>query len=788
MDYYTCGGEIRHASWKNHHLLGLTVNLQFVNFAFDMIRLIVGLILCAAFLVSGYARAQVPVTSSAIEDVADTVVLQEISVTSIKQPTKLFSLPEASTVIGRVEAERLNAMAIKSLSDVVPNFFIPDYGSRITSSIYVRGIGARMDQPSVGLNVDNVPFLNKDAYDLDIADIASVEMLRGPQTALYGRNTMAGQINISTLSPFRFQGWRLKAEFSSPVNVKAAASWYHKFNLRHALSFGASFSWSRGLFKNEYNGKMADPERSLGLRSKYQWRISDGVMLQNVASLSVLRQGGYPYENIESGKIAYNDTCFYKRTVVNDGLTLTWNADKFILSSMSSFQYIDDNMTLDQDFLPEDYFTLTQKKREPGFTQDLVIKSKDTGGCYAWLAGAFGFYKHLHMDAPVRFLDHGISQLIEHYRNQGNPNHPISWDTRDFLLSSRFIMPTWGLALYHKSDLSLGRFKLSLAMRLDYEHVSMDYHSRCNTGYTVFDRQADGSFTPAGHAVVDIDDRGKHSNHFLNFIPKLTILYDLPADSPANLYLNIAKGYKSGGFNTQMFSDVLQQRLMGLMGIGAAYDIEKMVSYKPEYSWNFEIGSHLSFSPWSITADIAAFYIDCRDQQLTMFPPGTTTGRMMTNAGKTRSFGFELSVAATPVDPLSLRVSYGYTNAKFRDFFDGKVNHAGKYLPYAPGNTLFVQAVYSLALSHSVLRSLDFDLNLRGTGKIYWDEENTISQPFYLLPGASVTLMADKWDVKIYGTNLSDTRYHTFYFKSIGNRFLQRGKPLQVGVAISAHI
>ncbi len=184
MDYYTCGGEIRHASWKNHHLLGLTVNLQFVNFAFDMIRLIVGLILCAAFLVSGYARAQVPVTSSAIEDVADTVVLQEISVTSIKQPTKLFSLPEASTVIGRVEAERLNAMAIKSLSDVVPNFFIPDYGSRITSSIYVRGIGARMDQPSVGLNVDNVPFLNKDAYDLDIADIASVEMLRGPQTAL----------------------------------------------------------------------------------------------------------------------------------------------------------------------------------------------------------------------------------------------------------------------------------------------------------------------------------------------------------------------------------------------------------------------------------------------------------------------------------------------------------------------------------------------------------------------------------------------------------------------------
>ena len=114
------------------------------------------------------------------ESVADTVVLQEFSVTSIKQSDRLFDMPEAATVIGRAEAERLNAVAIKSLSDVVPNFYIPDYGSRITSSIYVRGIGARMDQPSVGLNVDNVPVLNKDAYDFDLADIASVEMLRGP--------------------------------------------------------------------------------------------------------------------------------------------------------------------------------------------------------------------------------------------------------------------------------------------------------------------------------------------------------------------------------------------------------------------------------------------------------------------------------------------------------------------------------------------------------------------------------------------------------------------------------
>lgn len=105
-----------------------------------------------------------------------------------------------------------------------------DYGSRITSSIYVRGIGARMDQPSVGLNVDNVPYMNKDAYDFDLADISSIEMLRGPQSTLYGRNTMAGVINVTTLSPMRYQGWRVMLEGSSRRRLKGTLGWYHKFS------------------------------------------------------------------------------------------------------------------------------------------------------------------------------------------------------------------------------------------------------------------------------------------------------------------------------------------------------------------------------------------------------------------------------------------------------------------------------------------------------------------------------------------------------------------------------
>ena len=151
--------------------------------------------------------------------------LDEISVTAVKQMSALRNDPTAVSILSGKELERLDIVSIKGISDVVPNFFMADYGSRITSSIYVRGIGARMDQPSVGLNVDNVPYLNKDAYDFDLADIASVEMLRGPQSTLYGRNTMAGVINVTTLSPMRYQGWRIMAQATSRLAFKGSAGW-----------------------------------------------------------------------------------------------------------------------------------------------------------------------------------------------------------------------------------------------------------------------------------------------------------------------------------------------------------------------------------------------------------------------------------------------------------------------------------------------------------------------------------------------------------------------------------
>lgn len=733
-------------------------------------------------------------TQTEFADTLSGKVLPELNIVALKQGGSLQNQAVSSTTVDASEIRLDNINDIKSLSDIVPNFYIPVYGSRITSTIYVRGIGARMDQPSVGLTVDNMPVLNKDAYDLDIPEISEIEMLRGPQSSLYGRNTMSGLINIRTLSPMNFQGLRLLGEGTVAGSLRIQGGWYHKFTPTMGFSANVALNSLHGDHKNFYNNSEVGTEKSGSARIKFEWLPTGSLSILNTFSTSLLRQAGYAYESAISHEINYNDTCFYKRFLINDVLTINYDFNTWEGSAVVSVQHINDNMTLDQDFLPLSYFTLTQKKQETDFTAELLAQ-RSGRHAYHWLGGVFAFYRHLDMQAPVTFKETGIQQLIEYYRNTANPYYPIKWDSNTFPLNSDFGMPSFGVAAYHESRYEIGGWKFSAALRLDYERIRMHYKSSTNTSYTVYYNPSGDLATPFDDMdifrvmPVDIDDDGRLHMHFLTLLPKVSALYEF-SSGIGNVYATFGKGYKAGGYNTQMFSDVLQQRLMSMMGVGFKYSIEEIVKYKPEYSFNYEVGSHLDFGRISSTdlarlsLDLSLFYIDCRDQQLTTFPEGSTTGRMMTNAGRTRSFGGEFSALWNPWSTLAFNVNWGYTNARFIKYFDGKEDFKGKRLPYAPQNTLFMQCMYTLSGGKLRHNSIVFDLNLRGTGDIYWNEANTLRQPFYALLGASVTFRAPKWEVQLWGRNLTNTRYDTFYFMSIGNEFLQRGNKASAGIVL----
>ena len=733
-----------------------------------------------------------------VTEAVDTVVtVERVQVTAIKQGLVLRHQPVAASVVGRERIERQGIRSLKDAASLVPNFHMPDYGSRMTSSLYVRGLGARIDQPVVGLNVDNVPYMNKDAYDFDLADIERIEVLRGPQSTLYGRNTMGGVINIYTLSPLTYEGARIGMEYGSGNTWRVRASSYFRIAPDVGVSVAAHYGSSDGFYTNDFTGHKCDWERSGGGRFRVQWAVRDGLRIDNTLAFGDLRQGGYAYafagrttdEPLPGeyaptpGRIAYNDPCSYRRTTLSDGFTVRADLGGCSLSSITSYQYLDDEMVLDQDFLPLSYFTLTQARTEHALTEDVVVRSRDDG-VYRWLAGAFGFVRHMRMEAPVTFLKDGIDNLIlSHIRSEeirawwGTPDSP----TDEFLLDSRFRNPSWGAALYHESTLVLGRWRLAAGLRVDYEHGRLDYRSATASDYTT-QTVSDGLIYP--HRIaIDNDDALRLS--FTEVLPRFSAQVRLGAERRSTLYASVAKGYKAGGFNTQMFSDVLQQQMMKQMGIGTLGDVADIVTYKPEKSWNYELGSHLENPSGTLRADLALFWIDCRNQQLTVFPDDLGTGRMMTNAGRTRSFGGEASLQAVVARRLELNAAYGYTNARFVRYDNGQEDFRHRFVPYAPQHTASVQASWAIPAGLRWLDRVVVSAGVSGLGRIWWNERNSLGQPFYLLTECSVRFEHRHYTLDLWVRNLFDTRYDAFYFVSIRNAFVQQGRPRTMGVRLS---
>ncbi|MBQ2393569.1 MAG: TonB-dependent receptor [Alistipes sp.] len=749
--------------------------------------------LCAVLIFTATTLGAHPLhdTETHPNDADTTIHVDGVQVTAIKQGLVLRSEPIASTIVGGRTADRQHVDALKNLADLVPNLHIPDYGSRMTSSIYVRGLGARIDQPVMGMNIDNVPMMNKNGFDTELADIERIEVLRGPQSTLYGRNTMGGVVNVYTLSPFTYEGIRLQAGYSTGNSWRLRASAYQRLGQKWATSVAAYRTSTDGFFRNFLTGADTDWEKMTGGRWKLLYRGFDGLRIENTLSISSTEQGGYPYvfvggrsENVEGvtiGQIAYNDTCRYDRVAINDGLTIHYETDRWQLSSITSYQYLDDDMHLDNDFTPLDYFTLQQAIKEHVVTEELVFRSRGERR-YNYLFGLSGFYRDQQMEAPVHFTEAGINEMIFAAANQATGGRVQMSASAPMPLLSEFEVPTYGFSLYHESSFRFGGWELKAGLRLDHEKARLETNGSGSLEYTL---KVPGMPFPMPQEPVSLDTSSRYSHSFTELLPRLSLIYRF--DEGRNLYATVSRGYKAGGFNTQIYSDVLKEMLQA-KAMGREYTEQDIMSYDPEYSWNYEVGGHFNCAEGAIRGDVSLFWIDCRDQQLTVFPDASATGRLMTNAGRTRSVGGEVAMQFKPWRNLDIDVAYGYTHATFRRYEDAGVSYRGNTVPYAPRHTLSAGISYTIPTGVKWLGDVVLHGGLKSAGKIYWNEANTDYQPFYTLLNASVRLEHKNYTIDLWGQNLTDKQFDVFYFESIGNRFVQRGRPAVFGVTLSINI
>ncbi len=722
--------------------------------------------------------------------------IEQVEITASLKSENTRSMPISATSMSMLQLEQRGISSVKELSAIAPNFYQPDYGSSITSSIYVRGFGSRIDQPVLGVVVDGVPLMNKNVYDFDFYDIRRVELLRGPQGTLYGRNTSGGVMNITTLSPLWWQGCRGMLEYSTLTSYRASAAYYGRPTDKFGVSVAAYFNHGGGHFRNTYTNEMCDRGNNASLRLRLEWLLGKGWSLDNTLTAGYTREGGYAYHHYNPETklceyVAYNDPSGYERLAITEGFVAKYVGKRVQLSSVTSYQYLDDTMTLDQDFSPRSMFTMQQMQREHTFTEEFVIRNANRDARWQWLSGAFLFAKWLDMSSPVTFKEDGINDLILGNINKGIhsvfPDNNMLFGTDSFVIASDFTIPTYGAALYHQSRYRLDRWTLTAGIRFDLEYTSMDYNSNATVPYC-FD------LTMTCYEDLYTEFKGHEKQLFFEVLPKIAAEYDTGIGS---VYGTITRGYKSGGFNTQIFSDILQAKMMNDMmsalgleldsAIGTTtYDSASATRYKPETSWNFEIGTHLR-PLVGLNVDASLFWIECFDQQVTVLPAGKSTGRMMSNAARARSFGVELS-AEYGYKGFTLRGDYGYTNARFREYNDGIGDYAGNRIPYSPEYTTAITASYSIAFDHSYIHQLTISADWRGIGSIYWNEANTLRQPFYQTLGAQIALRMNNTTLTLWGRNLTNTDYNVFYFKSIGEEFFSKGQPLQLGIRLNINI
>lgn len=756
------------------------------------------------------------------KDTTKVIDIEEVVVIATpKENNRLRQQATSSTSFSQSAMRNNSVTSVKSLSALVPNLFIPDYGSKLTTSVYIRGIGSRINTPAVGLYVDNIPFIDKSAFDFNYSDIERIDVMRGPQGTLYGRNTMGGLIRVFTKSPFTYQGTDLRLGAATYNNYNASLTHYHRISNQFAFSVGLFYDHKGGFFKNDYNGKRIDTDNEFGGRIRAIYLPTENLKLDFTVNYEYTNQGGYPYEYTGKvsgeedradyiGRISYDNACGYKRNLLNTGLNLEYQADNFILSSVTGFQYLRDHMDLDQDFTEQNIYTMMQKQNSKTLSEEIVLKSKP-GRRWQWTTGVSGFYQWLDTEAPVTFQKDGVKSLIEGNVNgifpSGSPQLPtmhLTVNNPTMPVPGNYNTPTLNGAVYHQStlnDILIEGLSITAGLRLDYEKIKMSYNAHSNMNFDFLFKMGPMQMESQGLNALS-SFIGKESTDYLQLLPKFTLQYAWNKQN--NVYATVTKGYRSGGYNIQMFSELIQSSLKNSMLDALAQDpnfskfasmfekykdqpanIKETVLYKPEYSWNYEIGSHLTLFNGKLQADLSAFYMDTRDQQLSRFAE-SGLGRITVNAGKSRSLGAEASLRAQLTDQFSLNGNYGYTYATFTDYVISETeNYNGNYVPFVPKHTFAVGGQYIFPLrKNAILDNITLDANYRAAGRIYWTEQNNASQALYGTLNGRLSLNKGNGQISFWVNNALNKDYQAFYFETMSRGFAQKGRPVQVGIDI----
>ena len=699
----------------------------FRNFVPILYEIEYNYMLNSILLLTSFLGTAVP--NDADSTVFKTVGLSEVTVVEFKKSKENLATNSVS-VVDSGFINRHELQSITELTAVVPNFYMPEYGSKQNTPVYIRGVGAKTKGSAVGFYVDGIPHFENSSFDVDMSNIASVTVFRGPQGTLYGRNAIGGIINVSTVSPLAYQGTQFKLGYGSHNDALFQFSHYNKFGSKVGYSVAGGYHYNDGFHRNMFTNKYADQLKDAYGRVALVWLLDNKWFLRVNSMLDYSNQGGYPYGKYnrltgETEPVNYNRYSSYLRLLSTSGLNIRYAGENVSFSSQTAFQYIRDRQGIDQDFTSNDTYFVKNRLKQTMLSQEFILKSNNSSR-YQWLWGAFAMTQHINNTVETQYI------------------------TKDNAFPTHYRIPVNALAIYHQSTIKLfSGFSFIAGLRWDYENSTLKYLRE------TYQLSTDGARTE----VKNVNS----SLHFNQITPKFALQYQDERNNNS-YYFSVTRGYKAGGFNQ-------------------TFQKEEETSFGPEYNWNYELGGKVHLLKDKLYAEAALYYIDWRQQQVNQTVPGV--GNIIHNAGHSSSKGFELALNSSPLKNLNIALSYGYTYAKFIEYQKStKLNYSGNMLPMVPRNTLSCSASYTLYPScTSFIDKIVLTAGLTGLGKIYWAEDNEVAQNFYALLNAKISITSGIFTWECWGKNITDTHYNTYCFKSSAD-YAQIGKPAYFGTSL----
>lgn len=715
--------------------------------------------------------------------------LEEVIVTARKREENLQKTPISITAITSTTIEDAHLANLSSIENLTPNLNIrvANGGSSSNVQAFIRGVGEVDDlvttDPGVGIYIDGVYLARTPGSNLEFNDIERIEVLRGPQGTLFGKNTIGGALNVVTKKPSGESNFNIEATVGS-YGHKGVSGYAETGLVDDTLSASLSFisKKSDGWQKRKYGADDAGNDDMWGLRAHMLWTPSDMFSSHLVVDHTDQDQQTHPRMMPEfngSGlfaalmRIYVDPTCCTATTDIDksnagpdtrddietSGLSWTneWQLSEMTLKSITGYREIETDLSKDGDNSPADLFATAQNLDQDQFSQEFTLSGTALDEKLDWTGGIYYFEETSEQRTDLTVaggLYAALSALPLSVTTPFVPGVPAAFLAPGFDLTNRYDrkQDTKSYAAYiHTTYQMSDKARLTLAARYTREEKDLDMTIR---------KRASGLPTVAAGATAEstcsdvVNAAYSCSEEWSEFSPKIGVDYQFTDELMA--YAHVSRGFRSGVFN------------------GRPTSTANISTADPETLTSYEVGFKSQLSDNRVQLNGSLFYNDYKNQQFIVSRPDASgLALLVDNAGESNAWGGELELTALMSETITVNAGLSYIDPEYDEYFEVVSDGAGGFVkrdltdrPFA--NVPKVNA--NLGLQYET--NLDSGATLRARtdisykSKIYYGN-NRDALGFKLLQedgyanvdaGITYVLPNSQWELSLYGKNLTDQR------------------------------